>query len=115
MGLDVCETDREHSFCSHAIKQRKLLVVEDTLEDDRFADNPLVTGDPFIRFYAGAPVNVEGHELGTLCIIDREPRSISDSQKRELSRMAHLVKRQIIFNAQMAVRDLAEVEVQACC
>ena len=77
LGLDVCETDRASSFCGHAITQPQLLVVEDTLQDERFHDNPLVVGAPNIRFYAGAPLQLPGGEIvGTLCMIDRRPRTL---------------------------------------
>ena len=77
VGLDVCETDRESSFCGHAIMQAKILIVEDALDDERFRDNPLVSGDPKIRFYAGAPLQLPtGEIVGTLCMIDRQPRQL---------------------------------------
>ena len=77
VGLDVCETDRESSFCGHAIMQAKILIVEDALDDERFHDNPLVSGDPKIRFYAGAPLQLPtGEIVGTLCMIDRQPRQL---------------------------------------
>lgn len=76
-GLDVCETARGISFCAHAILQDAVMVVPDTALDERFADNPLVTGEPHIRFYAGAPLKMpDGHNIGTFCLIDRKPRSL---------------------------------------
>ena len=87
-GLGVNETPREISFCGHAILGDSALVVPDTLEDPDFADNPLVTGDPFIRFYAGHPLLHEGRPLGTLCIIDRAPRSMSPSDLDTLRSLA---------------------------
>ncbi len=77
IGLPVCETGRDISFCGHAILAPGIMVVPDALLDARFADNPLVTGEPGIRFYAGAPLVLpSGAVLGTLCLIDRRPRTL---------------------------------------
>ena len=77
VGTEVCETDRDASFCSHVILSDAIMVVPDALQDPRFADNPLVTGEPHIRFYAGAPLTLRsGVRLGTLCLIDRQPRTL---------------------------------------
>ena len=75
-GLDACETARDISFCGHAVAQSEPLVIHDALEDPRFADNPLVTGHPHVRFYAGAGLRLPyGQVVGTLCIMDRRPRT----------------------------------------
>ena len=78
IGLDVRETARDISFCTHAIGQLDVFVVRDAASDEDFKHNPLVTAEPHIRFYAGAPlIDPEGFALGTLCIIDREPRKFT--------------------------------------
>jgi diguanylate cyclase (GGDEF)-like protein len=89
-GLDVRQTPREHAFCSHAILDPdSVMVVEDALLDQRFAANPLVRGDPGIRFYAGAVVRSNtGQPLGTLCIIDRQPRTLDEAGRRRLQDLA---------------------------
>ncbi|GAB3332142.1 hypothetical protein GCM10027429_11230 [Marivirga atlantica] len=89
-GLTVNETKVEDSFCKHTLhKPNEVLVVNDALKDERFADNKLVLDDPNIRFYAGAPlVSKNNHVLGTLCIIDRKPREITEDQKRALQILA---------------------------
>ena len=97
VGLDgVSETPREHAFCGHTILQRDLLIVEDATRDDRFSGNPLVTADPHIRFYAGAPlIDGEGQALGSLCVIDRQPRPLTPAQGRGLEALARQVAVQI--------------------
>lgn len=89
VGLDATETPRAISFCAHAIVSDTLLEIPDASADARFADNPLVTGRPYIRYYLGAPlVTPDGFSIGTLCIIDRHPRTISATQKAHLQTLA---------------------------
>jgi response regulator RpfG family c-di-GMP phosphodiesterase len=108
-GLTACETGRDVAFCSHAILQDDVLVIPNAPEDPRFADNPLVTGPPNIRFYAGAPLkDVNDFALGTLCLIDDKPRDFDESQRKQLKKLAGQVTDQI------KLRDsLVEIEQQA--
>jgi diguanylate cyclase (GGDEF)-like protein len=95
-GLDVRETPREMAFCAHAIVHDDVMVVPDARSDERFRTNPLVFADPHIRFYAGAPLHSpEGHNLGTLCVIDRQPRDLTPEQRQLLHRLAQLAMREL--------------------
>lgn len=96
IGLAPCETHRDQAFCGYAILQSDMLVVEDATKDLRFFDNPLVTNDPNIRFYAGAQlVTHDDHALGTLCIIDRSPRQFLDVDKQLLRELAMIAMNEI--------------------
>ncbi len=92
-GLDVRETSRDYSFCAHAINTPNIpLIVEDATTDERFSDNPLVTGYPNVIFYAGFPlVNLEGHSLGSLCVIDSIPRQLTSKQIQTLQALSRQV------------------------
>jgi hypothetical protein len=99
IGLDAQETSRQISFCTHAIRTPDVtFIVKDATKDPRFAPNPLVTGDPNIRFYAGAPlVTPEGFAMGTLCVIDRKPRELDEHQLDALKALARMVVMQLEY------------------
>ena len=98
VGMDASQTPRDIAFCSVAIQQTDVMVVPDTLEDERFRNNPLVVSGPRIRFYAGAPlINEEGYALGTLCVVDRSPREFGADQKEALQALGRLVLAQLEF------------------
>ncbi|HEM7888432.1 MULTISPECIES: GGDEF domain-containing protein [Burkholderia] len=95
-GLDVTQTSRDVSFCSHALLAGNTMVIQDALNDDRFHDNPLVTGAPGIRFYAGRPLAApNGAPIGTLCLIDTRPRSLEPDELALLGDLAHMTEREI--------------------
>src|ERR1700727_497066 len=92
VGLTATETARNVSFCTHALGQSELFIVADATQDTRFAGNPMVMSEPGIRFYAGAPlITPEGAVLGTLCVIDRVPRTLTPSQEQALRVLARQV------------------------
>lgn len=89
LGLSVSETPRDVAFCAHAILDSAPLIIADALQDDRFADNPLVNHDPMIRFYAGVPfLSPDGYPIGTICVIDTHPRTLSSEQIAILESLA---------------------------
>lgn len=103
-GLDATETPRDISFCGHAIISKDPLIVGDALNDARFADNPLVCGVPNIRFYAGCPIAApDGHRIGTLCLIDQQPRSFDEEQQARLRELAMMVEDELSTLAQITV------------
>lgn len=102
VGLDVQETPRKLAFCAHSILGEGILEVEDASKDPRFADNALVTGEPDIRFYAGAPLrSSEGFALGTVCVIDRVPRRLSAAQRDGLAAIGRQVMSLLSFRRAM--------------
>ncbi len=111
-GVSVCQTARDISFCAHAINQAEPTVVLDALEDDRFCDNPLVTGEPHIRFYAGCPIGgPNGMNVGTLCMADRRPRNFDTRQLVTLRELAALAEQQLNLMDQIrAQQELIETK-----
>src|SRR5262245_45103448 len=118
-GIAATQTSRAVSFCSRAIEQSGLFIVPDAREDERFRDNPFVTGRPFVRFYAGAPlVTSEGHALGTLCVVDRVPRTLTADQREALDALRRQAEAQLELRRNLnelklalAARDKAEADV----
>ena len=103
---EVTQTHRDVSFCAHAILQTGVFEVCNAHEDVRFADNPLVTGAPGIRFYAGAPlIYADGLELGMLCVMDRKPGRLNDIQKDQLTRLSRAVVEIIAMRIRRSQRD----------
>ena len=96
VGTRLKETPRAFAFCAYTIMRRGLLIVSDAARDKRFMENPLVVGGPNYRFYAGAPlVTPDNRALGTLCVIDRVPRTLSAAQKKDLLALSRLVMTQL--------------------
>lgn len=120
LGLEVCETTRDVAFCAHALHVPEMLLIEDTALDPRFADNPLVTGAPFVRFYAGVPLRSEdGLVLGTLCAIDTRPRQMPAAKLAAFRDLARMVERellhrsltqdmQVVWDGERQIRKLSE-------
>lgn len=112
-GLNIPETPIEQSFCLHAIKNPELFVIEDALKDKRFAENGLVTSEPYIRFYAGAPlINPDGYALGTLCVIDDKPRRITPEQSKALMALSRQVVQLLELKKNLTERREAESLLQ---
>jgi anti-sigma regulatory factor (Ser/Thr protein kinase) len=119
IGMDATETPRAVSFCTHAIEDHDVFIVPDAHDDERFRDNPLVTGGPFVRFYAGAPLMTpEGHTLGTICVIDSVPRTLTSDQREALDALRRQVQAQLELRRNLhelrtalAARDHAEADV----
>ncbi len=104
-GLEAAETPRDVSFCGHALHSNDIFEVPDTLADQRFYDNPLVTGSPHIRFYAGQPLRLSsGIVLGTLCLLDTKPRQLSEADRACLVDLAAMAQQEI-SSAQLATVD----------
>jgi GAF domain-containing protein len=104
VGVSISETPREIAFCATAIQQPDVFVVPDTLNDERFRNNPLVVSEPKVRFYAGAPlIDGEGNALGTICVIDRIPREFGLDQQAALKALSRLVLAQLEFRRNLTL------------
>lgn len=100
-GLNTCQTNRDVSFCGHAILQDEIFIIPDALADERFFDNPLVVNEPHIRFYAGNPIrSKDGFKVGSFCIMDHRPRELSPEDLLSLKDMTALVEQQLFANQQ---------------
>lgn len=109
-GLGACETSRSISFCGHAILKQDVFIVNDASQDERFADNPLVTDAPHIRFYAGCPLHGPlGYRIGTLCLIDKAPREMSAEDCEALRDLAGMVEDELKATAHATVDELTQV------
>lgn len=113
VGLDPSETERDIAFCSHAaLTPHEMLVVPDATKDTRFADNPLVTGDLQIAFYAGAPLTTRnGLALGTLCVIDHKPRDLTQAQRAALSALSRQVMLQLELHQKISQLEQAQAQL----
>ncbi len=109
-GLEAAETARDISFCGHAILDDKIMIVNDAESDQRFCDNPLVCGDPNIRFYAGYPLAApDGSRVGTLCIIDNQPKKITDEQLKLLRELGRMVEEELIEANDATIDPITEI------
>jgi PAS domain S-box-containing protein len=105
-GIMIGQTSRDDSICAHAILEREFFEVPDTRKDDRFADNPILTGPPQIRFYGGSQLtSMQGHNLGMLCVLDSKPRHLSESQRHALEQLADVVVALLEARRQNKMRD----------
>ena len=112
-GSDTLETSRDIAFCAHTILQADPLIVQDTLSDPRFADTPLVIGEPHIRFYAGVPLlSEEGYALGTLCVVDTQARQLTDEQIVALNALSRHVMTHLELRRALIERERAESEIK---
>ena len=113
VGLDASETPRDISFCGHVVADQEMLIVSDAYRDERFADNPLVTNAPQIRFYAGAPlITPDQFYLGTLCVIDTKPREITDEERGLLEALARQVVSQLELRLKMKHLESTQAELR---
>lgn len=114
LGTDVQETARDISFCTHTIMQDSVMEIPNALQDARFADSPLVTGDLGVRFYAGAPLlTPDGHAIGSLCVINQKPQALTEEQKTALQTLARQVVARLELRRHMAAQREMHASMQA--
>jgi len=113
VGVEVCETPREISFCAHAIHQNEVFEVPDAHADERFAENPLVVNEPRIRFYAGAPlITPDGHGIGTICVIDHKPRELTKDQRYSLEALSRRVVAEMELSLSVSALEQAKRQAE---
>ena len=113
-GIEVDETPREVAFCAHAIMTDETFYIPNSDEDERFAGNPLVTGEPHVKFYTGIPLKSrKGHKVGTLCVIDQKPRTLSEDQLDGLQRLARQVESLFELRLQLLENKTKQLEIQS--
>lgn len=115
-GIDGTETDRADAFCNVTVEGTEVFVVEDALLDERFRDNPMVTGEPFVRFYAGAPIRIGNNvPIGALCVIDRKPRQFSETDRNRLTQMAGITAgiMELRIGSRLSEQRQHEIQAQA--
>jgi diguanylate cyclase (GGDEF)-like protein len=109
-GIEVTEFPRETFFCGHTVLNDDILVIPDALSDRRFCDNPFVTGDPNVRFYAGVPLVVaNGSKVGTLCLVDRNPRTLNDEDKELLRDLGKIAEQELFALRMATIDDLTQI------
>lgn len=113
VGLDVTETPVSIAFCKYAIEKNNVFIVEDATKDDRFSNNPLVTGSPDIRFYAGTPLQTsEGYNIGTLCVLDNKPGELNDEQLEALKILGKQVIKQFELKRAFRILQLRKQKIE---
>lgn len=111
-GLEVSETPKDLSFCAHAILESTPFIVNDSHLDDRFSDNPLVTGGPLVRFYAGIPLQTpEGYNIGTICVIGHEPKKLNETQINSLKILSRQVITLMELKKTLKIKDLQQAQL----